>query len=57
MTRNTGFAVLAITLLAAGSALAQDAASPSTDQQAIMEAYQRAATPGPQHAILAAMAG
>jgi hypothetical protein len=57
MTRNTGFAVVAITLLAAGAALAQDSATPSADQKAIMEAYQRAATPGPQHAILAAMAG
>ena len=58
MTRNTRFAVVAITLLvAAGAALAQDSAAPSGDQQAIMEAYQRAATPGPQHAILAAMAG
>ena len=57
MTRNIGFAVVAITLLAAGAALAQDSAAPSGDQQAIMEAYQRAATPGPQHAVLAAMAG
>jgi len=58
MTRNTRFAVVAITLLvAAGAALAQDSAAPSGDQKAIMEAYQRAATPGPQHAILAAMAG
>jgi len=57
MMRNIGFAVVAITLLAAGAALAQDSAAPSGDQQAIMEAYQRAATPGPQHAILAAMAG
>lgn len=57
MTRNTGFAVVAITLLAAGAALAQDAAAPSDDQQAILEAYQRAATPGPQHAVLAKMAG
>jgi len=58
MTRNTRFAVVAITLLvAAGAALAQDSAAPSGDQQAIMEAYQRAATPGPQHANLAAMAG
>jgi hypothetical protein len=57
MTRNTGFAVVAITLLAAGAALAQDAATPSADQKAIMEAYQRAATPGPQHAFLAAMVG
>lgn len=57
MTRKTGFAVVAITLLAAGAALAQDSAAPSDDQQAIMEAYQRAATPGPQHAVLAKMAG
>jgi hypothetical protein len=57
MTRNTGFAVVAITLLAAGAALAQDSAAPSADQKAIMEAYQRAATSGPQHAVLAKMAG
>jgi len=57
MTRNTGLAVVAIMLLAAGAALPQDSAPPSADQKAIMEAYQRAATPGPQHAFLAAMAG
>ena len=57
MTRKTRFAAIAMTLLAAGAALAQDKTTPSADQKAIMEAYQRAATPGPQHAVLAAMAG
>jgi hypothetical protein len=57
MTMITRCAVVAMALLAGGAALAQDAAAPNADQQAIMEAYQRAATPGPQHAMLAAMAG
>ena len=57
MTRKTRFAAIAMTLLAASAALAQDKTTPSADQKAIMEAYQRAATPGPQHAVLAAMAG
>ena len=51
------FAAVAIVLLAAGAAIAQEVAGPSAEQQAMMEAYQRAATPGPQHAVLAKMAG
>jgi len=46
-----------ILLIAAGAAVAQEAATPSAEQQAMIEAYQRAATPGPQHAVLAKMAG
>jgi hypothetical protein len=44
-------------LLAAAVVLAEETATPAADQQAILEAYQRAATPGPQHAALAKMAG
>jgi hypothetical protein len=57
MTSKARFAVLAMTLLAASVALTQDATTPSAEQQAMMEAYQRAATPGAQHAALAKMAG
>jgi hypothetical protein len=57
MTRKSRFAVVAMTLLAASVAPAQDATTPSDEQAAIMEAYQRAATPGPQHALLAGMVG
>jgi hypothetical protein len=48
---------VAMVALAAGASLAQEGAAPSAEQQAMMEAYQRAATPGPQHASLAKMAG
>jgi hypothetical protein len=57
MTRKARFAVVAMTLLAAGVAPAQDETTSSDEQTAIMEAYQRAATPGQQHAMLAGMAG
>jgi len=51
------FAAVAIVLLAAGAAIAQEEAGPSAEQRAMMEAYQGAATPGPQHVVLAKMAG
>jgi hypothetical protein len=57
MTRKTLYAVVAMALVAAGATLAQEKTSPSDEQTAIMEAYQRAATPGAQHAVLAKMAG
>lgn len=57
MTMTFRCAAVAMMLLAAGAAFAQEAGTPSAEQQAMMEAYQRAATPGPQHAMLAAMAG
>lgn len=57
MTRTIRCAVVAMVLLAAGATFAQEAGTPSADQQAMMEAYQRAATPGAQHASLAKMAG
>ena len=50
-------AAVAMVLLAAGASLAQEGAAPNAEQQAMMEAYQRAATPGAQHASLAKMAG
>ena len=50
-------AAVAMALLAAGATCAQEAGTPSAEQQAMMEAYQRAATPGAQHASLAKMAG
>jgi hypothetical protein len=48
----------ALPLLLALPALAQDAAPEMTpEQQAMMEAYQKAGTPGPAHAAMAKMAG
>jgi Protein of unknown function (DUF1579) len=57
MTVKTRCVVVAMALLAAGVVLAQEKSAPGDEQQSIMEAYQRAATPGPQHAMLATMAG
>jgi len=57
MSMKLRFAAVAIALLAAGTAVAKDPVAVSPDQQAYMEACQKAATPGPQHAILAKMAG
>lgn len=57
MTMTFRCAAVAMALLAAGATLAQEAGTPSDEQTAIMEAYQRAATPGPQHAVLVKMAG
>jgi len=57
MSMKLRIAAVAIAVLAAGPVLAQDAPAPSAEQQAMMEAYQRAANPGPQHAVLAKMAG
>jgi len=47
-------ALAALGLLATASAFAAD---PTPEQQAMMEKMNKAATPGPQHAILAKMAG
>jgi hypothetical protein len=49
-------AAAAILIVCAG-ALAQDAPEISAEQQAMMEAWQRAMTPGPEHNALAKMAG
>jgi hypothetical protein len=57
MAMRFRFAAVAMVVLAAGASLAQEGAAPSAEQQAMMEAYQRAATPGTQHASLAKMAG
>lgn len=56
MTKTFRCAAVAIAIFTAGVAVAQDPA-PSAEHQAMMEAYQRAATPGSQHASLAKMAG
>jgi hypothetical protein len=56
MTMKFRCAAVAIAFFTAGVAMAKDPA-PSAEQQALMEAYMRAATPGPQHASLAKMAG
>jgi hypothetical protein len=57
MTMTFRCAAVAMVLLAAGTAFSQEAGTPSAEQQAMMEAYQRAAALGPQHAMLAKMAG
>jgi hypothetical protein len=49
--------VMAVLLVLVTAAVAQDAPATNAEQQAMMEAWQRAMTPGPQHASLAKMAG
>ena len=49
--------LFSVIVLLAGSIQAQDAAQPSAEQQAMMEAWTKAMTPGPQHAAMAKMAG
>jgi len=51
------FLMSAFALLAASVAFAADAPAPTADQQAMMAKMAKAATPGPQHAMLAKMAG
>lgn len=57
MTMKLRCAAVAMALLVVGPVLAQESGATSAEQQAMMEAYQRAAAPGPQHAALARMAG
>lgn len=52
--RTPAFVVLAALALPAAAA---EPPTPSAEEQAAMEAYQKAAAPGPEHAQLAAMAG
>lgn len=49
--------LLSLLLLAVAPALAQEAPAMSPEQQAAMEAFVKAGTPGPQHARLAGKAG
>src|SRR5947207_1085335 len=51
------FALSVITMLACSVAMADDASKPSAEQQAMTEKMMKAATPGPQHAMIAKMAG
>jgi hypothetical protein len=51
------FTLVAAAVLVSSAAIAQDAAKPSAEQQAMMEKMAKAATPGSQHAMLAKMAG
>jgi uncharacterized protein DUF1579 len=51
------FALSVITLLACSVAMAEDAAKPSAEQQAMAEKMMKAATPGPQHMMITKMAG
>ena len=62
MIRKSKFVLLPLALAAVFPALAQDAAKPaapemSAEQKAMMEAYQKAGTPGEQHAQLKKMEG
>jgi len=47
----------ALALFASTAAFAADAPKPTADQQAMMEKMTKASTPGPQHALLAKLAG
>lgn len=49
--------LVAAAMLMSTAAFAEDAATPSAEQQAMMEKMVKAATPGPQHAMMAKMAG
>lgn len=49
--------VVSVLLTLVAVAVAQDAPAMTAEQQAMMEAWQRAMTPGPQHASMARMAG
>jgi hypothetical protein len=59
MTRKHAVSMTALALLFAGPLAAQEAAAPQTtpEMQAMMEAFQKAGTPGTQHQQLASMAG
>jgi hypothetical protein len=59
MIRKHALSVTALVLLLSGPLAAQEAAAPAMkpEQQAMMEAYQKAGTPGAEHKQLAAMAG
>nr|WP_298124268.1 DUF1579 domain-containing protein [uncultured Pseudoxanthomonas sp.] len=58
MQRTTLLSVAVSTLLLAGPAFAQDTPPAMTpEMQAMMEAYQKAGTPGMEHGRLASMAG
>jgi len=57
MSRRCVVCVIALMALAFGVAGAQDQPAMSPEQAAMMAAWQKAMTPGPQHAMLAKMAG
>lgn len=59
MRRTSRLSLISLSLAFALPAAAQDAApaAPSPEEQAMMEAYQKAATPGPQHARMAEAVG
>ena len=60
MIRKHVFSMTALALLCAAPLAAQEAAAPpamTPEMQAMMEAYQKAGTPGEEHKKLAAMAG
>ncbi len=57
MSRRCVVCVIALMALSLGVAGAQDQPAMSPEQAAMMAAWQKAMTPGPQHAMLAKMAG
>lgn len=59
MSRETRCALIAVVaaIIVCGSVAAQDAPEISAEQQAMMEAWQRAMIPGPAHVAMAKMAG
>ena len=59
MTRKHALSMTVLALLFAGPLAAQEATGPKTtpEMQAMMEAFQKAGTPGAQHQQLASMAG
>lgn len=57
MRKSPLLSLFSLALLAALPAVAQDAPAMSAEEQAMMAAYQAAATPGPEHAALARSEG
>jgi len=57
VTRGLAGAVLVVAVTARAQEEAQPMPEMSAEEQAMMEAWQKAATPGPPHEMLAAMAG
>lgn len=57
MRRRVAACALVMVTVVSGAVLAQDTPKKGAEDQAVMAAYQKAMTPGPQHAALAEMAG
>ncbi len=57
MLFRTAAVLMAVAIFTSGTTVAQEAPEMSTEQQAMMKAWQASMTPGPEHAEMAKMAG